>query len=912
MRDLKALQQMIESKVEEHNEARNGTQLDMVVFLFAMEHISRLCRILRLTGGHALLVGVGGSGRKSAARLAAFISGVYVVTLSKKGKMRFDVEWRRGVADIVLGAGRRYLGDGGKGETETAFVVTERELSSLHMVEDISSLLSTGEIPGLFDDTEIATICEKMMPLAVSKGHAKHRVTKEQLMRIFSEIIKRHLHLVVCFSPVGTLFRDSVRKFPALVNCCTIDWFRQWPQDALKAVAIGCLGREARGEGVIPADDLAKIFVDMHVSAQEAATCFLREERRYAHITPTSYLELLRSFDAMLTRRSGELELQKERYDEGLAQLHIASEAVGEMQSELRQLEPQLQRSRVEVDEIMVGIVEKKPAVEAQRLKTQSEETVVKRMEEECLALMTSAEQDLQRALPALEEADGALRSLTKNQVSELKVLKNPPSGVRLAMEACCIMLDVKPKKVRDPDDMFNSIEDFWPPSQQLLSKPEPFLDRLFNYDKENIPPERIARIRKGYTENNPDFQPEAIEKASGCAAGVCRWVFAMDLYERVLQDVKPKRAQLQKAEEELAMARKARKIKREKLAAITLELETLQRAYDEAEREKINLEQKCDSCSTKLLRAEQLLGSLGGESERWAVASAALAQEQHNLWGDVVIAAGVVAYLGAFSPAARINCIDEWKDLLGDRGVPSALSFSLERVLGNAVQTRQWHIEGLPMDPFSIENAIIMEESRFHPLIVDPQGQGRDWLCKRKGYAELLRVVHAGDPHLLEKASPAISLGRMLLIDEVGESLPPPLESLVDSLLLVGGARLGGRQPRRKSSTVLSFSLGKEETVEFNPDFRLYLLTRLRNPHFLPEVQTRIKLINFQLTPRGLQDKLLSIVVREESPALEKERKAAVVKSKSWSKARPHLGVGFGSMQTDQPHALLLLSDLI
>ena len=107
---------------------------------------------------------------------------------------------------------RRYLGNDDK--TETAFIVTERELVSLRMVQDVGSLLSTGEIMGLFDEAQTTMISEEMMPLAVAKGHARHKVTQEQLMRIFAETVKRSLHLVVCLSPVGTLFRDSVRKFP--------------------------------------------------------------------------------------------------------------------------------------------------------------------------------------------------------------------------------------------------------------------------------------------------------------------------------------------------------------------------------------------------------------------------------------------------------------------------------------------------------------------------------------------------------------------------------------------------------------------------------------------------------------------------------------------------------------------------
>ena len=43
--------------------------------------------------------------------------------------------------------------------------------------------------------------------------------------------VRRNLHVVLCFSPVGDKFRIRARQFPALINCVAIDWFHTWPSE---------------------------------------------------------------------------------------------------------------------------------------------------------------------------------------------------------------------------------------------------------------------------------------------------------------------------------------------------------------------------------------------------------------------------------------------------------------------------------------------------------------------------------------------------------------------------------------------------------------------------------------------------------------------------------------------------------
>lgn len=137
----------------------------------------------------------------------------------------------------------------------------------------------------------------------------------------------------------------------------------------------------------------------------------------------------------------------------------------------------------------------------------------------------------------------------------------------------------------------------------------------------------------------------------------------------------------------------------------------------------KANLETNIDICTKKLDRAEKLIGGLGGEKDRWSLAANELGERAVNITGDVLISSGVVAYLGAFTVDFRLEATQKWHELCQKRNIPCSKTFSVNSTLGEPVKIREWNISGLPVDLFSIENGIIVFNSRRWPLMIDPQG---------------------------------------------------------------------------------------------------------------------------------------------------------------------------------------------
>ena len=178
-----------------------------------------------------------------------------------------------------------------------------------------------------------------------------------------------------------------------------------------------------------------------------------------------------------------------------------------------------------------------------------------------------------------------------------------------------------------------------------------------------------MSKIRSEYI-TNPEFDPVKVRNASSAAEGLCKWITAMEIYDRVAKVVAPKKAKLAEAQQSLKETMAILEAKRSELKEVEDRLAALKSQFEEKTKEKEMLEQQVDTCAKKLERAEKLIGGLGGEKERWSQAAKSLQETYDNLTGDVLIASGVIAYLGAFTSTFRADCVKEWvqKCLVGSK----------------------------------------------------------------------------------------------------------------------------------------------------------------------------------------------------------------------------------------------------
>eukprot|EP01083_Nonionella_stella_P111300 326422_1 len=855
--DSGKLQTVVLEWLEEYNvDVGASMPMNLVLFADAIEHICRISRILSLPQGNALLLGVGGSGRQSLSQLASYI-GEFNLFRIEIAKNYGRNEWRDDMKRLLMQTGLE--------QKQTVFLFSDNQIVQESFMEDINNILNSGDIPGLWLKEDLDQITEKCKIECLKK---KIEATKLNIYKQFLNRIRHNLHIIMCMSPMGEEFRTRLRMFPALVNCCTIDWFKPWPADALSAVA-----QTKLQEASLTVDPVVvEMFVFIHQSVEKKAEKYAQIMDRYSYVTPTSYLELLKTFKLLYKMKKDEISDIRDKLQNGVSKLDSAAKDVAALQIKLREMQPVLKKTQIEVEEMMVVIAKDKEQAAKDEAVVSAQEQKASAKAAECAEIKADAENDLAKALPALKAATSCLNDLKKSDIDEVRAFRNPPGGVRLTMEVACKVLGVAPVKKKDPATM-KKYDDFWEAAQKsILSDAKKFLETLVTFDKDSLTEKIVSKISPYMS--NPAFTVAEIEKASKACRAICMWSHAMHTYFYVARDVEPKRKKLAEATATLEVVNKQLAEAKGSLQGVMDKLASLQAKYDGAVAEKERLANEVVQCSVKLERAEKLIGGLGGEKARWSASVIALNAQLDNVMGDVVLSSGAIAYVGAFTSEYRLELFDEWRKEMVRLNLRHTESCDVVSTLGKQTRIRGWNICGLPTDTLSIENGIILDVAQRWPLMIDPQNQASRFIksLAAKEAVNGFDVVKLTDGKTFTRAlENGIRFGKWVIVECVEETLDPQLEPILQRAVF----EIKGQ---------LHIRLG-DSTIPYNSSFKLFLISSLPNPYYPPELQVKVTLLNFTVTRSGLQDQMLGLVVAKEAPELELKKNELVLSSAAMKK---------------------------
>lgn len=239
------------------------------------------------------------------------------------------------------------------------------------------------------------------------------------------------------------------------------------------------------------------------------------------------------------------------------------------------------------------------------------------------------------------------------------------------------------------------------------------------------------------------------------------------------------------------------------------------------------------------------MISGLEGEKVRWTDTVKSLGERQDLLIGDCLVAAGMVSYSGPFTSHYRQELEEDWREQIKKLNIKHSHGITMRQVLGDDVTIRVWSIAGLPNDNLSIENGIVMFKSRRWPLMIDPQTQANKFVKNLGKNPDVINtgldVFKLSEGNLLRNLEIAITYGKWVLLENIGEELDPALEPIL-------------LQQKVKMGSSYTIKIG-DKNVPYNETFRFFLTTTLPNPHYTPETSVKVTILNFAITPGGLEE---------------------------------------------------------
>ena len=571
--------------------------------------------------------------------------------------------------------------------------------------------------------------------------------------------------------------------------------------------------------------------------------------KREAYFTSQNFITLIDTFNQFLKEKVKAINLSIEKYRSGIQKIQIGKQKIEEMKTELEERSKieavknrENQKLLDEIQEKQKNAVEQENDVKFQREKNAKNKDFFERNKKE-----SEREMNLAR-IPMLEAIKLTQEKITRKKLSEFKAAGERPKETKEVFYALMAIFN-KPQtwdavKTYLQSLDFNLIQD---------------VEHLPVTEKGNFP-----TIQK-YSRN---FDLAVLKNQSELMPDLAMYIQNVEKYFKAKWVAEVKQKNFLEANKKVLESMKNLEKLEKQLEDIKNEIANLQRQLNEGKENLARIKAESESIKAKLGRASSLANAFAKEEERWGSSLKKNKELLKNVLGDIILASANLTYLGVFPEKYRTLLKNEWADLLRKKGIQYNPRFDFLNFVSNQNEIQNWKIYGLPDDITMIENAVIMKYSLRPSLIIDPQDQAIDWIknmlldTESKPSGDNIEAENApqqsSQPSTNKKKAPATSLvnrkyyecttsmnaylanltkamkeGKTVIINNVGEFLPPDLEEFLKNF------------DKTKNS--------------------LYLRTKAPNPKFGPEVSTSVNIINFLVNEKGLEEQILSTVVRIE-----------------------------------------------
>ncbi|XP_061575223.1 dynein cytoplasmic 2 heavy chain 1 isoform X3 [Cololabis saira] len=826
--DSAALKQVIHKGVVLYS--RDNKELDLLLFWEVCDFVSRVDRVLSRPGGSLLLAGRSGVGRHTATCLVAHMHG-YTLFTPKISRGYTLKHFSNDLKMVMQLAGL----DG----QQLVLLLEDYQFVHPAFLEMVNSLLSSGEVPGLYTPEELEPL---LLPL---KDAASQDGFTGPLYNYFSYRIQRNLHIVLIMDCSNSNFTINCESNPAFYRKSSVQWMEGWSDNSMKKIPDLLLAKTEReaesseketssnrkNSAGSEQGDLCRLFHMVHESCKEHGA------------TPCQYMAFLHVYTAICSRKQNQLATRQQHLQAGVSKLNEAKTLVDELKRQAAEQSALLRTKQQEADAALQEITTSMQNASDQKTEM---EKIKEKMAHEVSKIeerKAKIDDELKEVQPLVDEAKRAVGNIKSEALSEIRSLRMPPDVIRDILEGVLRLMGI--------------FDTTWVSMKSFLAK-RGVREDIATFEASNITPEIRQSVEELLNKNKASFDPKNAKRASAAAAPLAAWVKANVQYSFVLEKIEPLEREQAGLLENLRKT-ESRKIKLEdQLNNVGAKVNKLKEKFQCYTAEAAKLEAEVTKAQDTITAAQQLLSQLDGEHTRWNAQMSEIKNELDTLPLRALLAAAFITYLSAASEDRRRHCLETW---MAQSGLQK---FDLRSFLCSESEQLIWKSQGLPSDDLSMENALVILQintlklqSVACPFLIDPSSRATEWL-RTHLKEKRLEVINQQDSNFMTSLELAVRFGKTLIIQEM-DGVEPVLFPLLRKDFIAQGPRY-------------VVQIG-DKVIDYNEDFRLFLATRNPSPFIPPDAAAVVTEVNFTTTRAGLRGQLLGLTIQQEKPELETEK---------------------------------------
>ena len=344
---------------------------------------------------------------------------------------------------------------------------------------------------------------------------------------------------------------------------------------------------------------------------------------------------------------------------------------------------------------------ERKQEVEALSTKCAEDQKIIE-------ARRQQVEHELSHVQPEVDAAKAAVGDLKPANLNEIKAFRMPPDAVSDVLQGVLRLMGQE--------------DTSWSAMKRFLGQPG-VIPSILNFDAGQVTNKMRVQVNKLIDGKPMSFEASAIANISRATAPLAAWVKANVRYSEVLLKIEPLTHELNGLVDKLQKFQVRVEECKQQLQELEVATEKLNQDFAQKTQAAGLLEASLKGAEATLQAAQDLLGQLSGENERWRAQVETLQTELALVPLKSLLSSAYTTYLGGENESSREANLTQWCSAL------RVEDFNIRTFLATEAQLLTFKKEGLPADRLSMENAIIILNAVRTPLIIDPATSATAWL---------------------------------------------------------------------------------------------------------------------------------------------------------------------------------------